>query len=110
MGLKSPSSMLQSVISMGVSANVLPKYLQAERSFAQFRMNRNGDASTGNYGKTDDRTSEFPENSFGFCKASFSTSKENRIVVICADGSYHKLEFDPVKGGSMSSVNYGRFG
>ena len=50
------------------------------------------------------------ENSFGFCKASFSTSKENRIVVICADGSYHKLEFDPVKGGSMSSVNYGRFG
>jgi WD40 repeat protein len=107
---KSPSSMLQSVISMGVSANVLPKYLQAERSFAQFRMNRNGDASTGNYGKTDDRTSEFPENSFGFCKASFSTSKENRIVVICADGSYHKLEFDPVKGGSMSSVNYGRFG
>jgi WD40 repeat protein len=113
---KSPSSMLQSVISMGVAANVLPKYLQAERSFAQFRMNRSGDGiggvtSAGNYhGESDQRVSEFPENSFGFCKASFSTSKDNRIVVICADGSYHKLEFDPIKGGSMSSVDYGRFG
>jgi hypothetical protein len=48
---KSPSSMLQSVISMGVAANVLPKYLQAERSFAQFRMNTGGGGVTpsGNY-------------------------------------------------------------
>ena len=111
---KSPSSMLQSVISMGVAANVLPKYLQAERSFAQFRMNTGGGGVTpaGNYhGESDHhRTSEFPEHSFGFCKASFSTSKDNRIVVICADGNYYKLEFDPVKGGSMSSVDYGKFG
>ena len=97
---------------MGVAANVLPKYLQAERSFAQFRMNTGGGGVTpaGNYHGEAIIIERSSEHSFGFCKASFSTSKDNRIVVICADGNYHKLEFDPVKGGSMSSVDYGKFG
>jgi len=115
---KSPSSMLQSVISMGVAANVLPKYLQSERSFAQFRMNtvspgdnNNNNNTPSNYSNDgSDRHGELQESLFGFCKASFSTSKENRVVVICADGSYHKLEFDPVNGGRMNSVDYGKFG
>ena len=110
---KSPSSMLQSMISMGVAANVPgAKYLQAERSFAQFRMDRGegGDSATDSGESNRHAHDEFHDNTFRLCKASFSTAKENRVIVICTDGSYHALQFDPINGGPMDRVDFDRFG
>eukprot|EP00002_Diphylleia_rotans_P003635 TRINITY_DN1251_c0_g1_i1.p1 TRINITY_DN1251_c0_g1~~TRINITY_DN1251_c0_g1_i1.p1 ORF type:complete len:368 (-),score=80.80 TRINITY_DN1251_c0_g1_i1:119-1222(-) len=56
---------------------ILPKYFNSERSFAQFAV-PNGRALC----------------CFG--------QEKNTIVVVCADGTYYKCSFDPVKGGDCT--------
>lgn len=55
---------------------VLPVYFSSEWSFAQFRVQ-------------DSR-----------CIAAFG-AEANTLVVVCANGQYHKARFDPIKGGAM---------
>lgn len=65
-------------------SNVLPAYFSSEWSLAQFRV-------------PDYR-----------CIAAFGTDPHT-IVVVCANGSYYKARFDPVRGGEMVREEYVQF-
>mmetsp|Transcript_100170 Transcript_100170/g.283638 ORF Transcript_100170/g.283638 Transcript_100170/m.283638 type:complete len:519 (-) Transcript_100170:181-1737(-) len=65
-------------------SGVLPAYFSSEWSLAQFRV--------------DDVR----------CIAGFG-SEENTVVVVCARGSYHKVRFDPHRGGGMIREEFKQF-
>merc|ERR1712232_865131 len=65
-------------------SRVLPAYFSSEWSLAQFRV-------------PDYR-----------CIAAFG-SDPNTILVVCANGSYYKARFDPVRGGEMVREEYAQF-
>mmetsp|Transcript_56133 Transcript_56133/g.112519 ORF Transcript_56133/g.112519 Transcript_56133/m.112519 type:complete len:428 (-) Transcript_56133:180-1463(-) len=65
-------------------SRVLPAYFSSEWSLAQFRV-------------PDYR-----------CIAAFGKDP-NTIVVVCANGSYYKARFDPVRGGEMIREEYAQF-
>uniref|UniRef100_A0A0G4HMU9 Uncharacterized protein n=1 Tax=Chromera velia CCMP2878 TaxID=1169474 RepID=A0A0G4HMU9_9ALVE len=59
---------------------LLPSYFSSEFTFAQYRI------------------------PFGRCLVAFG-GEEHSVLAICEDGSYHKLRFDPTKGGDMTRVS-----
>eukprot|EP00004_Rigifila_ramosa_P001386 TRINITY_DN1132_c0_g1_i2.p1 TRINITY_DN1132_c0_g1~~TRINITY_DN1132_c0_g1_i2.p1 ORF type:complete len:370 (-),score=90.66 TRINITY_DN1132_c0_g1_i2:94-1203(-) len=70
--------------SLSFMRGILPKYFSSEWSFAQFH------------------TSE----ARSIC--AFGQEK-NSIIVICADGSFYKCIFDPVRGGECKQESYSKF-
>lgn len=70
--------------SFQVLKRVLPEYFSSEWSFAQFRV-------------PDYR-----------CIAAFG-AEPNTVVVICANGSFYKATFDPVRGGEMTRAEFVQF-
>lgn len=65
-------------------SRVLPTYFASEWSLAQFRV-------------PDYR-----------CTAAFGADPHT-VVVVCANGSYYKARFDPVRGGEMSREEFAQF-
>jgi len=65
-------------------SNMLPGYFSSEWSLAQFRV-------------PDFR-----------CTAAFGTDPHT-VVIVCANGSYYKARFDPVKGGEMIREEFAQF-
>lgn len=63
---------------------ILPKYFSSEWSFAQFRV---------------------PE-THSICAFG---SKRNTLLVVCADGSFYRAEFDPETGGECEKRAFARF-
>merc|ERR1719453_2257400 len=65
-------------------SRVLPGYFSSEWSLAQFRV-------------PDFR-----------CTAAFGADPHT-VVIVCANGSYYKARFDPVKGGEMVREEFAQF-
>lgn len=65
-------------------SRVLPAYFSSEWSLAQFRV-------------TDHR-----------CIAAFG-AEPHIVVAVCANGSYYKARFDPIRGGEMTREEYAQF-
>lgn len=70
--------------SLAFMKEVLPSYFSSEWSFAQFHL---------------------PETQ---CLISFG-AEANSIIAVCADGSYYKYTFDPIKGGECKAEKTGKF-
>jgi len=66
-------------------SRVLPVYFSSEWSFAQFRVH-------------DYRNI-----------AAFSVQHPHTVIIVCANGSYYKVRFDPTTGGEMTREEYHQF-
>ncbi|CAK9108234.1 Autophagy-related protein 18a (AtATG18a) (Protein PEROXISOME UNUSUAL POSITIONING 2) [Durusdinium trenchii] len=66
-------------------SRVLPVYFSSEWSFAQFRVH-------------DYRNI-----------AAFSAQSPHTVIIVCANGSYYKVRFDPSSGGEMIREEYHQF-
>lgn len=64
----------------------LPKYFTSEWSFAQYKL-------------TDEDT--------GRSLVGFTSSDPHSLIVITQSGRYHKVSFDPVKGGTCVQQAFG---
>jgi len=82
--LSSHESVSNTKSSLSFIKGILPKYFSSEWSFAQFHT---------------------PE---ARCICAFGQDK-NSIIVVCADGSFYKCIFDPVKGGECKQESYNKF-
>ncbi|KAG2497893.1 hypothetical protein HYH03_004159 [Edaphochlamys debaryana] len=91
---QNPTSFL-SIVKGYVPAIPLPKYFSSEWSFAQFRVHEEPAEGGGAAGP--------PASIVGF------GSEPHTIVVVTGGGSFYKVRFDPVKGGSCSQLAYCKF-
>lgn len=71
--------------SLAFMKEILPSYFSSEWSFAQFHL---------------------PSESQ--CLVAFG-AEANSIIAVCADGSYFKYTFDPIKGGECKAEKTGKF-
>ena len=71
---------------LGSAAKLLPKALRLQRSFAQFRMQEDVRAV-----------------------ACFGATDPHTLLVLAYDGSFHKIRFDPKRGGDCSRESYYKF-
>jgi len=70
--------------SLAFMKDILPSYFSSEWSFAQFHV---------------------PES---HCLVAFG-NESNTIIAVCADGSYYKYSFDPLKGGDCKQETTAKF-
>jgi hypothetical protein len=87
-GRHNPTSMLSFVQGYVPIPLPLPKYFNSEWSFAQYRI-----------------TDEEPGRSI----VGFATTEPHTLVVVTQAGRYHKVCFDPVKGGQCRQLAFGMY-
>lgn len=84
-GRANPTSMISNLVKSYVPIP-LPKYFTSEWSFAQYKL-------------TDEDT--------GRSLVGFTSSDPHSLIVITQSGRYHKVSFDPVKGGTCVQQAFG---
>lgn len=66
----------------------IPKYFNSQWSFAQYKL---------------------PDEEPGRCIVGFANIEPHTLVIVTQSGRYHKVTFDPVKGGACSQKAYGMY-
>jgi hypothetical protein len=66
----------------------IPKYFNSQWSFAQYKL---------------------PDEEPGRCIVGFANIEPHTLVIVTQSGRYHKVTFDPVKGGACSQRAYGMY-
>ena len=87
---RSSFSFLQRVLPTSLTPTSVQSYIGSQWSFAQFRLPGSDKAATRSI-------------------AAFGGQEKSTFLVVCADGTFFKCRFDPVRGGDCTREDWQRF-